>query len=229
MTTIDSRKLTRWYDFMAPFYGAWRDDYRDPMLQHVRGILLERPRPGRLLDAGCGTGLYAIGLSDARWHIDAVDASEGMLRVARRKAAARGATGVAFGRGDVARLPFPDASFDVVIAAGLVPNLERPDLVFPELCRVLAPDARLLLVEVDRAAMSRGSRLFFRAMILGYRSVSALFSRFRFADRWDLNRSTVDPTTLLAALEGAGFSSVVLERRHGQLLVECRRARATAR
>jgi ubiquinone/menaquinone biosynthesis C-methylase UbiE len=223
MAGIDSRKLIRWYDFTAPFYGAWRDDYDDPMLRHVRERLARGAPDLRVLDAGCGTGLYAVGLlrTGLALRIAAVDASAGMLRVARAKAAARGLAGACFGRADVTRLPFSNGAFDAVVAAGLVPNLEHPQRAFPELRRVLAPGGTLLVVEIDRESMSPGTRLFFRTMILGYRCVSALAPRFRFAEDWSLRRSTVALGELTGLLRRAGFQRIDVERRFGQLLLAC--------
>lgn len=48
-------------------------------------------------------------------------------------------------RGDIASLPFRDASFDLVTANMVVEHLTRPDLQFREIARVLRPGGLLLL------------------------------------------------------------------------------------
>ena len=68
-----------------------------------------------LLDAGCGSGL-ALALAHARGAaVTGLDAAEGLLAVARSRAAA--ATLV---HGDLEALPFDNASFDAVTAFNAV-------------------------------------------------------------------------------------------------------------
>ena len=104
---IDSTKLTRWYDFQAPFYRLWRNRYDGPLVKQVLAFL-DRGASEDLLDAGCGTGLFSIGIAlhgEPR-RIEGIDASEGMLAVARREASARGLDRLRYRQGDVGRLPF---------------------------------------------------------------------------------------------------------------------------
>ena len=68
-----------------------------------------------VLDAGCGTGNYALGMLDAGvGHITMMDGSDGMLNTARTKMA--NYKDIAEYRlGKLPQLPFPDESFDVVM------------------------------------------------------------------------------------------------------------------
>ena len=209
---IDSAKLTRWYDFQARFYGRWRR-FDGGLVDRVLALL-----PGdeglRLLDAGCGTGLFVVGLARSRpaWRLDGIDASAGMLGVARAHADGAGLGNVTLRQGDVTALPYADAGFDAVIAAGLFPNLNDWGAALGEFHRVLRPGGRLIVVEVDRAAMSFAARAFFRAMIQGYRTVSWFAPRFRFAEGWNIEASTVDPDRLRRAVEAVAFRE---RGRHG--------------
>jgi ubiquinone/menaquinone biosynthesis C-methylase UbiE len=191
---IDTRKLTRWYDFQAPLYRLWRDRYDAPVVERAVSIVRARVGAGRILDAGCGTGLFSIALARALpgSHITAVDLSAGMLAVAKTQASARSLDNTTFSRTDVAALPFAPDSFDAVVAAGLFPNLNDHLQVLRELRRVLRAGGCLLVVEFDREAMGPAMRIFFGAMILGYRSVSFLIRRFRFAETWNISSSTID-------------------------------------
>ena len=47
--------------------------------------------------------------------------------------------------GDASRLPFRDAAFDVVFADNLLEHLDKPELVFTEVARVLKPGGRFLV------------------------------------------------------------------------------------
>lgn len=218
--SIDQQKLSNWYNFQARFYHLWRDDYDDPLIERVAADLAPAGEQAAVLDAGCGTGLFAIGLarSRSRWSVDAIDAAEGMLAVGARQARRLGLENVAFHRGDVAAMPFRDDSFHGIVAAGLFPNLGDWTGPLAELHRVLAPGGRLAVVEVDRAAMSAALRIFVRVMIFGYRVFSTLIPRFRFAERWSLQTSTVDAERLAAQARAAGFTENS-PARHGNWLV----------
>ena len=72
-------------------------------------------------------------------HVTGIDMTQEMLAKARAAAAEMGATNVEFVEGEAERLPFPDASFDVVISNGVIDLVPDKDAVFSELFRVLAP------------------------------------------------------------------------------------------
>src|SRR5918999_3991661 len=78
--------------------------------------LIERLRPGaRVLDVGCGTGIpTARQLADAGCDVTGIDASEGMLELARREV-----PGATFLRLDLAEVPEVGRSrggFDAIVA-----------------------------------------------------------------------------------------------------------------
>jgi SAM-dependent methyltransferase len=88
------------------------------------------PRPGAvLLDVGCGTGEDVRTL--ARRVVPGgraigVDASEGMVAEARRRAAAEGAEGAEFVRADVRALPLGDGAADGSRAERVLQHLDDP-------------------------------------------------------------------------------------------------------
>src|SRR5579862_6215300 len=68
--------------------------------------------PGtRLLDAGCGAGGASVMARARDAAISGCDASEGLLAIARERL-----PDADLKLGELERLPFPDASFDVVLA-----------------------------------------------------------------------------------------------------------------
>jgi len=130
--------MQRMFDELAPTWetrlgphhlGALRDA--------VSGL-----EPRNVLDVGTGTGKAALAL--AEWFPDAdvvgVDLSPAMVAEAERQAHGR----VRFLVADASRLPFADASFDLVVLMNAIP-------FFGELARITAPGGFVV------SSFSRGS------------------------------------------------------------------------
>ena len=137
------------YDRWAAIY----DDDGNPLIG-----LEERYLPGLygdvrgldLVDLGCGTGRHAVCLAAAGARVTAVDFSEGMVAKARAKP---GWEHVRFVAHDLTqRLPFPDRSFDRVLACRVLDHIGDLVVFFAECRRVCRPDGRVL-VSVFHPAM----------------------------------------------------------------------------
>jgi SAM-dependent methyltransferase len=92
----------------------------------------------RVLDVGCGSGgflAHAAGLGAA---VSGADPASGMVAVARRVVPAADVRD-----GDAERLPWPDASFDVVTAFNALQFAEDPEAALAELARVAVPGGRV--------------------------------------------------------------------------------------
>jgi ubiquinone/menaquinone biosynthesis C-methylase UbiE len=104
----------------------------------------------RVLDVGCGTGDY-LGIMAplvAPGPAVGLDLSATLIARAQQRAAADEAN-VSFRVGDVYDLPFPDASFDRVIATQILLHLADPWRAVTEMRRVLAPAGLLSIGEWD--------------------------------------------------------------------------------
>ena len=103
--------------------------------------------PGdRLLDLGCGAGRHAFEALRRGARVVAFDYDEGELKDVAGMTAAMAsegqvpaAGGSACVRGDATRLPYPDASFDRIIAAEVLEHIPADDAAIAELSRVLRP------------------------------------------------------------------------------------------
>jgi SAM-dependent methyltransferase len=134
----------RRYDRIAPMYDAleWLLEFR---FRGWRRELWAGVRGERLLELGIGTGKN-LPFHPAGADVTGVDISEGMLRIARKRAAAEGCP-VDLVRADVQELPFDDASFDVVVATFLFCSVPEPVCGLREAMRVLRPGGRIVLLE----------------------------------------------------------------------------------
>ncbi len=105
-----------------------------------------RLSPGaRVLDAGCGSGQFAIALAERGARVTGIDLSPEMIRRARDHAADHGfGDDIEWRTGDVKHLSDPLAVFDAVYARVLFQFLADIPATLRELRRVLKPGGRLL-------------------------------------------------------------------------------------
>ena len=152
----DKRATRRAFDRAADFDGACfiHDAARERLLERLELVNLT---PRTVLDLGCATGRGAAALAaryvDAR--VLAADASAGMLRAT----AAHRAPGVAAIGGDAERLPLRSHCIDLLFANLVLPWC-RPDVVFAEAARVLAPGGVLLFATLGPDSLAEVRRAF---------------------------------------------------------------------
>ena len=134
----------RWFfDIWSRFYDAplvQRLTYRPEQDAVLRG--LQRAKPGRVLDVGCGTGLLAgrICREFARADVVGCDFSGGMLEKALENAPR-----ASLARGSAIALPFRDSSFEAVVSTEAFHWFPDQPAALREFYRVLAPGGRLLV------------------------------------------------------------------------------------
>lgn len=98
-----------------------------------------------VLDAGCGTGEYALWFAAEGARVTAIDLSEGSLAEARSFADRRGMDGVRFEQRSVLDTGFEEDSFDLVYCTGVLHHTPAPFRGFRELRRVLRPGGKILV------------------------------------------------------------------------------------
>ncbi len=109
--------------------------------------LAEMPRGSRVLDVGCGTGRWLRRYREIGLNAMGVDATPGMLQVAREHG-----TSAPVIAGEACCLPFADAAFDCVSDITVVQHIpwsQQPQAL-REMVRVLRPGGRLILMELVR-------------------------------------------------------------------------------
>jgi demethylmenaquinone methyltransferase/2-methoxy-6-polyprenyl-1,4-benzoquinol methylase len=130
------------YDFQHSFFTAGSD-------QRGRRLIVEKSVSvgDNVLDCGAGTGSTA--LLAAKWigaagHVTLFDMSEGMLAIAKERAASAGVLSqLDFRVGDMLDLPFDDNSFDIVLSTYSMCPLYDPAKGAMELFRVVKSGGRI--------------------------------------------------------------------------------------
>jgi ubiquinone/menaquinone biosynthesis C-methylase UbiE len=153
-------RASRFYDVMAR--RLLRPAYR----RFAQDVAAAAPDGGTVLDVGTGPGVLLVEIARLRpdLRLTGVDLSPDMVAAAERnleefngRASAR--------RGDVADLPFPDDSFDLVVSSLSLHHWDDPRAAGPELARVLRPGGRVYLYDFRFApfqeliAAARGTSL----------------------------------------------------------------------
>ncbi len=107
--------------------------------------------PKKMMDVATGTGDFAL-LAARQLQPDSLigtDISEGMLAIGRQKAIAAGLEQtIQFGNEDCCHLSFEANTFDAITVAFGVRNFADLDKGLSEMCRVLRPGGKLVILEL---------------------------------------------------------------------------------
>lgn len=152
--------------------------------------------PGRLLDVGCGNGLFLEAASARGWEVAGVELSAPAAAEARRRVGER----VSLGTLEDAK--FSEDAFDVVTLWEVIEHVPHPVRLLSEIRRVLRPGGMLLLSTPNADSLfHRGARWSY-LLTLGQWSFPA--RRIYFSG----HLFYFTGQTLTAALSKAGFSEV---------------------
>jgi ubiquinone/menaquinone biosynthesis C-methylase UbiE len=128
----------------GPIDALWQDA-PIPFLQDRDVLrLLRDNRVDTVLEPGSGDGRNSRHLDRMGFHVTAVDISEAALSIASHRAAQDGYNRIVHLQQDVSRLNFVGESFDAVICADTLGQLEHPESALAEFKRVLRPGGILL-------------------------------------------------------------------------------------
>jgi len=155
MTTLTLRKphadrgieglTAKWY---ASNTGEMMKEYVD-LAQRIAPQL--EPN-SRVLEVAPGPGYFAIELAKrGNYAITGLDISHTMVKIAAKKAAEAGVA-INFQQGTASNLPFPAGSFDFLLCRAAFKNFAKPAEALQEMCRVLRPGGRGVIIDLKRNA-----------------------------------------------------------------------------
>lgn len=122
-------------------------DRLEPFIERYAGFSSTAGR--RVLEIGVGLGSDFVRFARAGARATGVDLSPRAVDLVRRRLALEGLE-ADLRVADAERLPFEDASFDVVYSWGVLHHTPDPDAAFREALRVLAPGGRLCVMVYAR-------------------------------------------------------------------------------
>jgi ubiquinone/menaquinone biosynthesis C-methylase UbiE len=117
---------------------------------------LSLPVDARVLEVGFGAGRTAIALAQRGLLVTGIDTGERMLELATRRVARYALTRrIQLGLGDAHALEAPDGTYDLVLALGLLPWVERPGWCVREMARVTRPGGHVIASVSNRRQLNR--------------------------------------------------------------------------
>ena len=144
-------KWAQTYDIDVRHAGV---DYVAPAVTAQAVVAANGNIAGSILDAGCGTGLVGVALSQAgAKDIDGIDISSGMLDVARRSGAYKDLSVV-----DMSKvIDKKDQSYDVITCVGIFTEAHvGPIPALQELVRIVKKDGLIVSTVTDEVWVSGG-------------------------------------------------------------------------
>ena len=146
-----------------------------------------------VLELATGTGLIAKHIVNAAERIEATDASEEMIREAKKDSCS---SKLHFSVQDLFCLPYADKSFDVVIVSNALHIVPQPEKALQEIKRVLKDDGVLIAPTFTHAGNSFSGkvRAFFMKRVgfpLHSKWTSAEYLRLLSQNGWTVRKSAV--------------------------------------
>lgn len=147
------------YDFLNHFLSMGIDKgWRKKAIAVLRDA-----KPASVLDVATGTGDLAIAAMAAHpKRIQGIDIAEQMLEVGRKKVADKNLSAtITLSLGDSEAIPYANNEFDAVTCAYGVRNFADLEAGLTEMCRVLKPGGKLIILEFSKPQRFPMKQLYF--------------------------------------------------------------------
>ena len=131
--------------------------YRNRMAIATRWARMVAGPGAAAADVGTGAGHFAVVLAKHGVRVAAIDASEAMLAQVAENASRAGVAGLVDPMAcDAQRLELPSATYDVVVALGLLPWVKRPEIALREMARITKPGGHVIVTMDNALSVTRG-------------------------------------------------------------------------
>lgn len=142
---------------MTAHIKAWENEYRSSIWDGHYSLEELGKTKGRVLDAGCGSGKYAIPMKIRGLDVVAIDASQAAIKQTCGKSRIHDID-LEIMAADVHRLPFSDLSFDAIWCYGVLQHLLSRERVsaISEFLRVLRDGGKLFIEVFGKDDMRYG-------------------------------------------------------------------------
>lgn len=171
------------FDLSAEGYDSWCQteigSFVDTLEKNLMKEVAEPKKDEKVLDLGCGTGVYSYWLNEQGLSVTGIDISSGMLNVAKSKV---NADQIKFLKGDIEHLPFENETFDLVISNIVLEFTANPKEIVKEAFRVLKKDGRLVIGFIGKN--SSWGKMYQEK---GKQNPNSVFSKAKFFSQDDIN------------------------------------------
>lgn len=137
--------------------------------EKVLSLLVEAAGAGAddtVLDVACGPGLVACAFGHIARQVTGIDLTPAMIDRARALAAEQQLSNVRFQVGDVLPLPFPSATFSIVVSRFAFHHFQDPGAVLAEMRRVCRPGGRVTIADLTASPDAEKAAAFHRMEML---------------------------------------------------------------
>jgi ubiquinone/menaquinone biosynthesis C-methylase UbiE len=137
---------------VAKWYAANTAEMMKEYVDLARRIAGQLSPGSAVLEVAPGPGYFCIELAKlGSYAITGLDLSHTFVKMAGKKAAQAGLH-IDFKQGSASNLPFPSKSFDFLLCRAAFKNFGQPVSCLQEMCRVLRPGGRGLIIDLKRDA-----------------------------------------------------------------------------
>ncbi len=174
-----------YFDAFAKAYDSWYETLQGKFVDMVETDLVFQmlePKPGmKLLDIGCGTGIFSLKLANASCDVEGVDVSRSMVEFSRDKAKSLDRK-TTFHVMDGTSLHFADNTFDAALSVTAIEFVENRKALVSEAIRVVKPGGKVLFCTINRDS-SWG-----RQYVRQAKSPESIYHKARFLNLDELSR-----------------------------------------
>jgi ubiquinone/menaquinone biosynthesis C-methylase UbiE len=151
MTTIAmprSRRDSGMEGMVAKWYASNTGEMMNEYVELARRIAPKLASGSAVLEVAPGPGYFSIELAKlGNFSITGLDLSHTFVKMAAMKAMDAGVK-IDFRQGSASSMPFPDGSFDFLLCRAAFKNFGEPMIALQEMCRVLKPGRRALIIDL---------------------------------------------------------------------------------